>query len=148
MPFLKELADRYLTDKGNLDHVLTHQLLQRTLEFHRLVSSSGTFFTAGELAAFTTATEGVGKLMQLMRAMAKLAKQLLWHLTPKTHFMQHFPGEARLISPRMVQCYIEESYIGKVAQIWASSENGPYVETIQRVALLKYLVWLSVELDL
>ena len=39
-------------------------------------------------------------------------------------------------------------YIGKVAKIWASSKNGPYSETIQRVGLLKCLVWLAVELDL
>lgn len=65
VPFLKELADRYPTDKDNLDHILIHQLLQRTLEFHRLVNSSGTFFTASEVAAFTTATEGVGKFMLL-----------------------------------------------------------------------------------
>ena len=62
--------------------------------------------------------------------------------------MQHFPAEARLISPRAVQCCIEESYIGKVAKIWASSKNGPYRETIHRVVTLKYLVWLVVELDL
>ena len=67
---------------------------------------------------------------------------------PKTHFMEHFPREARLISPRIVQCYIEESYIGKIAQLWASSKNGPYKDTIQFFALLKYFVWLTIELDL
>ena len=67
---------------------------------------------------------------------------------PKTHYMQHFPDEAALIAPRLVQCYIEESYIGKAAQIWASCKNGPYSETIQRIGLLKYLVWLAIELDL
>ena len=77
-----------------------------------------------------------------------LCLQLLWHIVPKTHYTQHFPEEATLIAPRMVQCYIEESYIGKVAEIWASSKSGPYKETIQYEALLKYLVWLCIELDL
>ena len=62
--------------------------------------------------------------------------------------MQHFPTEATLINPKVVQCYIEESYIGKVAKIWASSKNGSHRETIQRVVLLNYLVWLVVEMDL
>ena len=75
-------------------------------------------------------------------------KQLIWAIKPKLHYMQHFPDEARLISPRMVQCYIEESFIGKVAGIWSSSKSGPYSETIQHVALVKYLVWLSIELKL
>ena len=118
------------------------------MEFHRLSYSSGTFFTPEDLAAYDEAAKGMGKYMQLLRKRAKAAEQLLWHITPKTHFMQHFPQEARLISPRIVQCYIEESYIGKIAQIWTSSKNGPYNETIQFFALLKYLVWLCIELDL
>ena len=67
---------------------------------------------------------------------------------PKTHVIQHFPTEAKLIAPRAVQCYIEESYIGKIAQIWTSCKIGPYKETIQFMALVKYLVWLVIELDL
>ena len=62
--------------------------------------------------------------------------------------MQHFPAEAGLINPRVMQCYIEESFIGKFAQIWASTKNGPYLATILRVGLLKYLVWLCIELEL
>ena len=148
MPMLKELADRHMTDRSNMDHLIMHRLIVHTLEFHRLTYSSGVFFTTEELAAFDEATNGIGKFMQLLRRRAKEATQLLWHIVPKTHFMQHFPQEARLISPRIVQCYIEESYIGKIAQIWASSKNGPYKESIQFFALLKYLVWLVIELDL
>ena len=147
MPVLKELADRYLTDVNNMDHVLMHQLIRHTLEFNRLMYSSGVFFEAAELAAFTHAAEGIGKHMQLLRSRAKAATQLTWHITPKTHYIQHFPAEAKLISPRVVQCYIEESYIGKIAQIWAASKNGPCKETIQEISLLKYLVWLVIELN-
>ena len=86
--------------------------------------------------------------MQLLRNRAKEAKQLLWHIVPKTHYMQHFPAEARLIKPRLVQWYIEESYIGKVSKVWASSKSGPHKDTVQRVVLVKYLVWLVVEMDL
>ena len=137
-----------MTDTDEVDHVIMHQLIKHTLEFHRLSYSSGTFFAPEDLAAFDEATKGIGKYMQLLRNRAKADKQLLWQIKPKTHYMQHFPQEARLISPRLVQCYIEESYIGKIAQIWASSKNGPYKETIQFFALLKYLVWLTIELDL
>ena len=91
---------------------------------------------------------GAGKYLQLLRARAKEATQLLWHITPKAHYMQHSPAEAKLISPRAVQCYIEESHIGKMAQVWSSCKNGPVKETIQFTALLKYLVWLAIELDL
>ena len=148
MPFLKDLANRHLTDPNEMDHVIIHQLLEHTAEFNRLIYSSGAFFTPEELAAFDQATKGIGKYMQLLRKRAKEAKQLLWKIVPKTHYMQHFPDEARLINPRVVQCYIEESYIGKLAQIWASARNGPYKEAIQFFALLKYLIWLVIEMDL
>ena len=137
-----------MTDAANLDHVLMHQLINHTIDFNRLNYSSGTFFTEPELEAYKVATEGVGKYIQLLRSRAKDQKWLLWHITPKTHYMQHFPTEAKLISPRVVQCYIEESFIGKIAQIWASTKNGPYSECIQAIGLLKYLVWLAIELEL
>ena len=102
-------------DARKLEHFFIHQLIDHKLAFVKLAYSSNTFFTKPELAAFRTATEGVGKYMQLLRSRAKGAKQLLWHIVPKTHYMQHFPDEAALIAPRLVRCYIEESYIGKVA---------------------------------
>ena len=131
-----------------MDHILVHQLIKHTIEFKRVMDASGTFFTEPELKQLAEATEGVGKYMQLLRAKAKENKHLIWHITAKTHYMQHFPEEARLISPKVVQCYIEESYIGKIAEIWKSCKNGPYFECIQRLALLKYLVWLCLELGL
>ena len=148
VPVLKALADTYFTDGTNVDHVLMHQLLHRTIEFKRVMDASGTFFTEPELKQLAEATEGVGKYMQLLRAKAKDDNRLIWHISPKTHYMQHFPEEARLISPKVVQCYIEESYIGKVAEIWKSCKNEPYFDCIQRLALLKYLVWLCLELEL
>ena len=148
MPFLKVLADMYLTDPENMNHVLIHQLSRHTLEFSRIIEAAGAFLTEADLAGLREATEGVGKYLQLLRSKAKEAKQLLWHIVPKSHYMQHFPDEAKLINPRLVQCYIEESYIGKIGQIWASCKCGPYSETIQRLGILKYLVWLSIELDL
>ena len=114
MPFLKELADNCLTDANVLDHVLMHELISDTLEFNRLIYSSGTFLTQSEIEALAVATQGVGKYMQLLRNEAKKAKQLLWHISPKTHYMQHFPEEARLISPRIVQWYIEESFLSLI----------------------------------
>ena len=148
MPFLQLLADRHLASGQNEDHLLIRRVITHTLNFIRLLNSSPFFLSEEQLKALKISTEGVGKYMQLLRSRAKEQKQLLWHITPKTHYMQHFPEEASLINPRAVQCYIEESYIGKVARIWSSSKHGPHRETIQRMVLLKYLVWLVVELSL
>ena len=60
--------------------------------------------------------------------------------------MMHLPGEARLIEPRIVQCYSEESMVGRATKIWASCKKGPYAYSIQEVSLINYLV--VIELDL
>ena len=91
MPFLKDIADRYLTSDLEVDHVIMHQLIRHTMEFHRLSYSSGTFFTPEDLAAYDEATKGMGKYLQLLRRRAKEAQQLLWAIKPKAHYMQHFP---------------------------------------------------------
>ena len=131
-----------------MDHLLIHRLIQHAIGFNHTLNMADTFLTLEQHAEFSTHTEGVGNYLQLLRSRAKNDKQLLWHITPKTHYMQHFPAEAKLINPKAVQCYIEESTIGKIANIWASSKNGPYRENTQRVALLKYLVHLAIEMDL
>ena len=51
---------------------MVHELIKHTIAFNRLP----------ELATFRTATEGVGKYMQLLRSRAKAEKQLLWHIVP------------------------------------------------------------------
>ena len=148
MPFLATLAEKHLTDNENTDHLLIHKLVHHAIGFNHTLNMAGAFRTEADHAQFTTHTQGVGKYLQLLRHRAKNQKQLLWHITPKSHYMQHFPEDARLINPKSVQCYIEASTIGKIAKIWASSKSGPYRDTIQRVALLKYLVWLSIEMKL
>ena len=65
---------------------------------------------------------------------------LVWHLRPKLHFMQHLAEQSRLINPRYVQCYLEESICGKMAALAKSCFNGPNLpKKLQYLMLLKYL---------
>ena len=41
--------------------------------------------------------------------------------------------EGRLINPRWVQVYAEESMIGRITRIWSRSAQGPYQRTVQYV---------------
>ena len=72
----------------------------------------------------------------------------MYQCTPKTHYFQHLPHQATLINPRYMQCYGEESAIGKATQTWWSCAEGPYAPTVQRSVLIKYLTALVVILDL
>ena len=90
----------------------------------------------------------MNSLMQYLGSNSRDRFELLWHITPKIHAMMHLPTEARLIGPRIVQCYSEESMVGRATKIWASCKNGKYACSIQEVSLNKYLVILAIELDL
>ena len=148
MPFLKTLAKHQLKDTRNTDHVCMHILIDHCITYINVLNNSGTFLNEAQLKQLNEATQGVGMYLQLLRSRAKEAKQMLWWIQPKAHYMQHIPEEAKLINPKVVTCYIEESFIGKVAKVWISSKNGPYAETIQELVLLKYLVWLAIDNDL
>ena len=145
---LKDIANAILTDITHEYQVAIYILIDHVLEFDRVMYTSGRFLTQEELISFTEATQGVCKMMQLLRSIAKRDKQLLWHIVRNTHCMQHFPAEAASISSRYVQCYIEESFIGKIAKVWSSSKHGPYAGTIQAAALLKHLMWVIIEMEL
>ena len=95
------------------------------MTYINVLNNSGTFLDEDGLKQLNEATQGVGMYLQLLRSRAKKAKQMLWWIQPKAHYMQHIPEEAKLINPRVVTCYIEESFIGKVAKVWISSKNGP-----------------------
>ena len=103
MPFLATLAEKHLTDNENTDHLLIHRLVHHAIGFNHTLNMAGTFLTEIEQKEFATHTQGVGKYLQLLRHRAKTQNQLLWHITPKSHYMQHFPAEARLINPKAVQ---------------------------------------------
>ena len=90
----------------------------------------------------------MNSLMQYLGSNSRDRFELLWHITPKIHAMMHLPTEARLIGPRIVQCYSEESIVGRATKIWANCKHGPYAYSMHEVNLIKYLVVLSIELDL
>ena len=104
--------------------------------------SGGFKLSDRELRKLDAGIDGLGLSMMKLRAMSEEIGQLLFQVTPKAHMVCHLKSQARVINPRWVANYIEESMVGKVAAIWRGSANGPYRATVQRTTLLKYLtVW-------
>jgi len=69
-----------------------------------------------------------------------------WKQTPKVHYaVAHLANQARLINPRVVQCYSAEGLVGKVSHIWKKSLDGPHQRISQGKVILKYLTGMALE---
>ena len=88
----------------------------------------------------------LGKYFQLCQRISANQGEPCWHITPKTHSTCHIPKQAALINPVKVQNYMEESLVGKVAEIWHGCASGTYHSTVQHTALFKYILGLFLDL--
>ena len=73
--------------------------------------------------------------------------ELLYNVVTKFHYMAHVPDCAASLNPRILSTYTEESFVGKLASVYAALANGPYFATIQRSALLRYLTAMQLHLS-
>ena len=94
------------------------------------------------------AVDRLGLHYHHLRSIAKDRGDLLWRITPKMHYCLHFSRHCQLLNSRYVQVYAEETLVGKILTIWSGSSNGPYGKTIQHTVLIKYLVLLSIVLEI
>lgn len=69
--------------------------------------------------------------------------RVLWNVVPKHHYFAHFASQALLINPTAVRCYIDESFVGSICEVWSSSKAGPYHKKVQGTVLRKYLLALQ-----
>ena len=106
------------------------------------------FMSAQQLADFTEATLDLGTFLQAARHLAQRKKKKNFQVTFKTHLCQHLPEQARLINPRYVTVYSEESLVYVVSKICRGSSSGKYKRLFSRTILLKYLVLLALSLEL
>ena len=89
-----------------------------------------------------------GKYFQLAKTKATESGDPLWHLTRKTHETMHIPKQASLINPVAVQCYKDESFVGVVTKIWHGCAQGGYLKTVQWTVLFKWLLALTLQLEI
>ena len=134
--FVKALADEFFDHGTVYDKAIT-KLLTAGTGILGVFYAAGTFLTDVEHATLGTHVRRFGRYFQLCQSLAD--DDPLWHLTPKVHQTMHLPKQAKLINPRAVHNYTEESLVGKVAKIWHACANGGYLTRVQNTVLLKYL---------
>ena len=149
--FLAELANRFCDSKVAplcIEHASIRKVCSSLDGFYKLMYSSGMFMTNQQVRELKTYVDRIGRHMQLLRSIAEEANLRYYQITPNVHYGMHWPEQAQLINPRFVQCYGDESLIGRMTEIWEASCNGPFVNTQQKVVAFKWLTFFALTLDL
>ena len=143
LPFLNNLANRYFIGHGAFNSSV-RKVFASLEQIQRLMYTSEMFFTDEAKEEFRIAHERLGRHWQHLRHLSSQLGYNFWHISPKVHYTLHFVSQARLINPRFVQNYSEESLIGRVTKVWSASANGPYAASIQLTTLAR--LWTGLEL--
>ena len=117
-------------------------------KIYDMLYDSPLFLSDFARAALKNALDRFGGHFTRLREFSLHAGALYFQVTPKVHAMQHLYTESLLLNPRFCQCYSQESMVGRVTAVWRACANGPYKQTVQRSATLRYLVLWALELDL
>ena len=146
-PFVEVLARRYFDDGSDYSKAIV-KCISYLNGVYDVLYSANVFLTDVELEALRTRLLSVGRYHMLCRHFAKERHELHFAVRPKAHFAQHLYMQCVLINSRFVQCYAEESLVGRVTKIARSSSNGKYLGKAQHTVLIKYLVFLAVLLEM
>ena len=146
VPFLKHLADTHFPAHGSFASSI-RKVFTHLDEIERIFYGGGMFLTANEKQELEARFNSLGRHWQNLNILSFREGKNEWQITPKVHMAVHAIAEqARLINPRAVQNYGEESMVGRMTKIWAAAAKGPYQRTAQQMVLARYLVGLSIRL--
>jgi hypothetical protein len=145
LPFAAELAAEFF-DSGSVYHKSMQKLCKAAADIVELLYTADTFLSVDEKAKLKALIHRLGKYFMLCQSISASRGEPCWHVTPKTHSTCHIPKQAALINPVKVQNYMEESLVGKVAQVWHGCASGTYQSTVQHTALFKYVLGLFLDL--
>ena len=146
-PFVESLFRECMDVDCPFDKDVVRCITHLNAVYHILYNSE-LFLTEQQKVDLDTHLCKMGKYHMACREHSKRLGEYAFQVKPKAHYAQHIGSQSRLINSRYTQCYAEESLMGKVSAVWHKSCNGKYHGCIQRVVLVKYLLWLSIHLDL
>ena len=145
VPFLKHLALAYFSGHGEYNSSV-RRVCYSLDEIETIFYTSDMFLDDATLQRLDQCFRVLARHWQHLRFLSKKSFQNRWQITPKVHYCLHLPHQARLINPRYVQNYAEESLIGRLTKMWEKSANGAYELGAQFTILARYLVGLEIRM--
>ena len=71
-----------------------------------------------------------------------------WQVLPKHHYFFHVALQCDEINPRSNQTYLDESFVGRICNIYKKSLDGPFAATVQSTILQKWLMGLMADMGI
>ena len=146
-PFVAHIAREYF-DSGDPKHRSIMKVAESLCGIYDVLYTSDMFLTDIQIGHLKQRTLQLGRHFMQCREHSREEGKLYFQIRPKVHYCMHFPHQACLINPRFVQCYGEESLVGRVTKIWRGSAAGPYWKRVNKTVLVKYLTVIAVMYEL
>ena len=127
-------------DSDDVEHRALNRMVENFEKMYDIMYSADTFLTNQEKRSFQKCVMKFGESDQWLRQLSLKSGCYDFKITPKVHQAQHLPKLSRMINPRVLQVYAEESSVGRLARVWKKSKFGRYRRTIQRIVLVKLVV--------
>ena len=144
--FLVELCEEFYADSDDEYQRCVSRAARALSQFYVVLYGGDRFLTASEQNGVRRALSMLGACFQQLRNIAQERGLLAWNISPKTHMVQHFKDLCKIMNPRFLHNYAEESHIGTMTKMWARSAQGRYSGSVQKLSLVKRLVAVNVRM--
>ena len=147
VPFLRHLAEKYYNSPHGGYAKSVRKIFKALDDVEAVFYSADMFLTDAEKLNLETSFNILGRHWHYLRHLSHTDKRHEWFISPKVHYATHAIAEqSKLINPKAVQNYGEESLVGRVTKLWGAAANGPYHAKAQLSTLCRYLVGLNIRL--
>ena len=142
LPFVTRLCIR-LDDGSELRH-------KRRLCIEHLNCFYEIIYSASEFLSEAESEQVQHHVFQHLKYIAQLAQdaaskeKLFWGVVPKHHYFAHIGLESDYMNPRLQQTYLDESYIGRICEVFKTLLDGKYDKCLQKNVTTKVLLGIHI----
>jgi len=149
VPFAVDLQRRAVRMHPIVDNKHALKVVESLDKFYEVIYGADYFLTDAEYRLLVSALTRLGNNYQVLAVNSGAAGNMLWKQTVKLHYcIGHLAYQSQLLNPRRVQTYGSEGFVGKMANIYGMSMNGPHEAGLQKKILLKYTTGVAVDWSL
>lgn len=144
--YFRELQKRALEIDSSALNRHMFKVVDSLFSIYELCYSAGMFLEESQTTELDKHCHKLGVHYQWLAVNAVNSGQKRWQQVPKLHYLVgHIPTQAKLINPIFVQGYCNESMVGTLSKIFASSYNGPHHAVSGVTVMKKYLTAIYID---
>ena len=144
--YFRELQKRALEIDSSALNRHMFKVVDSLFSIYELCYSAGMFLEESQTTELDKHCHKLGVHYQWLAVNAVNSGQKRWQQVPKLHYLVgHIPTQAKLINPIFVQGYCNESMVGTLSKIFASSYNGPHHADSGVTVMKKYLTAMYID---